>query len=75
MSVLWVASLVVLAGGAVFISATLRKTAQATLDLRDECAQLEQLRSALADLRHEADITRASMDRIRSRPERPPVEH
>jgi hypothetical protein len=66
--------LVVLAGGAVFISATLRKTAQATVDLRDECARLEELRSALAELRHEADITRTSMDRIRTRSDRPPTD-
>jgi type II secretory pathway component PulJ len=73
-SVIWVASLLILAAGTVLISATLRKSAQATMELRDECAQLEELRSALADLRHEADITRASVDRIRSRPGRSPVE-
>jgi uncharacterized protein (DUF3084 family) len=68
-SVLWIASLVIIAAGAVLISATLRKTAEATIDLRDECAQLDQLRSALAELRQEADVARASIDRIRSRPE------
>jgi len=59
----------------VFISATLRKTAQATVDLRDECAQLEELRSALAELRHDADVTRTNLDRIRTRSDRPPIEH
>ena len=56
------------------IAATLRKTAEATIELRDECAQLEELRSALVDLRHEADITRATIDRIRSRPDRSRVD-
>jgi type II secretory pathway component PulJ len=70
MSVLWVVSLLFLAAGAVLIAATLRKSAEATMDLRDECARLEELRSALVDLRLEADVTRATIDRIRSRPDR-----
>jgi type II secretory pathway component PulJ len=73
-SVLWIASLLFLAAGAVLISATLRKTAEATIDLRDECTQLDELRSALVELRHEADITRATIDRIRSRPDRSRVD-
>jgi hypothetical protein len=73
-SVLWIACLLFVAAGTVLISATLRKTAEATIDLRDECAQLDDLRSALVDLRAEADITRATIDRIRSRPERSPVD-
>jgi hypothetical protein len=73
-SVLWIASLLFLAAGAVLISATLRKTAGATIDLRDECSQLDELRSALVDLRQEADITRATIDRIRSRPDRSRVD-
>lgn len=67
---LWVASLLFVAAGAVLISATLRKSAAATIELRDECAQLEELRTALVDLRLEADVTRATIDRIRSRPDR-----
>ena len=74
MSVLWVASLVLLAAGAVLIAATLRKTAEATIGLRDECAQLDEVRSALADLRREADVTRAAVDGIRSRSERSRVD-
>ena len=74
MSVLWIASLLFLAAGAVLISATLRKSAEATIDLRDECAQLDELRSALTALQHEADITRATIDRIRSRSDRPRVD-
>ena len=74
MSVLWIASLLFLAAGAVLISATLRKSAEATIDLRNECAQLDELRSALTDLQHEADITRATIDRIRSRSDRPRVD-
>jgi hypothetical protein len=63
-----------LAAGAVLITATVRKTAEATIDLRDESVQLEELRSALIDLRQEADITRATIDRIRSRPDRSRVD-
>jgi hypothetical protein len=62
-----VVSLLFLAGGAVLITATLRKTTEATIGLRDECAQLEELRSALVDLHDEADSTRAAIERIRSR--------
>jgi hypothetical protein len=69
-----VASLLFLAAGAVLITATLRKTAQATIDLRDECVQLDALRSALVDLRHEADVTRASIERVRSRSNRSSVD-
>ena len=71
---LWVASLLFLAAGAVLITAALRKTTEATIELRDECTQLEELRSALVDLRREADITRATIDRIRSRPDRSRVD-
>ncbi|MDQ1424478.1 MAG: hypothetical protein QOD72_1976 [Acidimicrobiaceae bacterium] len=74
MSVLWVASLLFLAAGAVLVTATLRKTAEATIGLRDECAQLDELRSALVDLRQEADGTRAAIERIRSRSGRSPVD-
>ena len=66
MSVLWVLPLVVLAAGAVLISARIRTTAEATIALRDECARLEQLRLALDDLRDDADMTRDAIDRIRS---------
>jgi hypothetical protein len=62
--------LLLVAAGAVLIAVSLRRTAEATIGLRDECAQLEELRLALVDLRLEADITRASIDRIRSRPDR-----
>jgi hypothetical protein len=74
MSVIWVVSLLFLAAGAVLITATLRKTAQATIDLRDECVQLDELRSALVDLRQEADATRASIERVRSRSSRSPAD-
>jgi hypothetical protein len=59
--------LLFLAAGAALLAATVRKSAEATIDLRDECAQLEELRSALTDLRHEADLTRATIDGLRSR--------
>ncbi|MEY2433851.1 MAG: hypothetical protein QOC92_3576 [Acidimicrobiaceae bacterium] len=74
MSVLWVVSLLFLAAGAVLITLTLRKSAEATIDLRDECAQLDELRSTLVDLRHEADATRASIERLRSRASRSPAD-
>jgi type II secretory pathway component PulJ len=73
-SVIWVASLLFLAAGAVLTTATLRKTAQATVDLRDECLQLDELRSALVELRQEADLTRAGIERIRSRSGRSSVD-
>jgi hypothetical protein len=66
-SVLWVVPLVVLAAGAVLISAKLRTTAQATVELQQACARLEQLRMALDEVRHEADATRAGIERIRHR--------
>jgi cytochrome c-type biogenesis protein CcmH/NrfF len=72
--VVWVVPLLFLAAGAVLIAATLRKSAEATLRLRDECAELEQLRSALVELGQEADTARATIDRIRSRPERSRVD-
>jgi hypothetical protein len=69
-----VVSLLFVAAGAVLITAALRKSTEATIGLRDECAQLEELRSALEDLRHEADITRAAIDRIRSGSDRSGVD-
>jgi outer membrane protein TolC len=74
MSVLWVASLLFLAAGAVLVSVAMRKGAEAAIDLRDECAQLDELRAALLDLRHEADVTRATIERIRSRESRDRVD-
>jgi hypothetical protein len=73
MSVIWVASLLFLAAGTVLITATLRKTARATIELRDECALLGELRSELAGLRHDADAARAGIERVRSRPRRSPA--
>jgi cytochrome c-type biogenesis protein CcmH/NrfF len=66
-SVLWVVPLVVLAAGAVLIAAKLRTTAEATIALQQECARIEELRTALDDVRSEADMTRAGIDRIRQR--------
>jgi cytochrome c-type biogenesis protein CcmH/NrfF len=71
--VLWIVPLLVLAAGAVLVAATLRKSTEATIGLRDECAQLAELRSAVDELRREAEDTRAAVDRIRSRPERTQV--
>jgi cytochrome c-type biogenesis protein CcmH/NrfF len=66
-SVLWVVPLVVLAAGAVIVASRLRTTTQATIELQQECAKLEELRAALDDVRQEADLTRESLDRIRHR--------
>ena len=74
MSVLWILPLVVLAAGAVLISAKLRTTAEATVALQQECARIDEVRSALADVRGEADVTRATLDRIRFRSDRSQVE-
>jgi hypothetical protein len=66
--------LLLLAVGAVLITVTLRNSAQATSELRDECVQLDELRSALVDLRYEADVARARVERIRSRSSRSSVD-
>lgn len=74
MSVLWVVPLVVLAAGAVLISARLRTTAEATIALQQECARLDEVRAGLADVRQQADGTRDALDRIRFRSDRRPIE-
>jgi hypothetical protein len=65
--VLWVVPLFVLTAGAVLTAATLRKSTLEATALRDECAQLSELRSALLELRLEADTTRSAFVDMRSR--------
>jgi hypothetical protein len=67
-SVLWVVPLAVFAAGAVLLLSALRTTAQAAIDLRDECARLEQVRAALASLREDADLTRQKAAGLRTAP-------
>jgi len=66
-SVLWILPLAFFAVGAVVIAAALRKSAAAAVELREECARLEEVRLALVDLRTDADSTRAAIERVRSR--------
>src|SRR5438067_9323911 len=70
-SVLWVIPLLCLTVGAVLVTSALRHTTRAAVALRDECLQLGHLRTALVDLREDADETRAAVARIRSRDTRP----
>jgi hypothetical protein len=72
-SVLWIASVLFVAAAVVLIAAMMRGTAQATIDLRDEAKGFDELRTALVDLRAEADVTRETIDRIRARTRRSPV--
>ena len=74
MSILWVLPLIFLAAGAVLMMVALRKSSEVAIELRDECARLEELRTALVDLRADAEDTRNSVDRIRSRGFRRPVD-
>jgi len=73
-SVLWVVPLLVFAGGAILIAGQLRKSGVEMDALRDECRRLRELNAALTDLRHTADVTRASVDDIRSRGSRRTVD-
>jgi len=66
-SVLWILPLAFFAIGALALTSALRKSAAAAVELRDECARLEEIRLALTDLRKDADSTRAAIDRVRSR--------
>jgi hypothetical protein len=71
--VLWIASVLVVVAAVVLIAATLRGTAQATTELRDEAMRLGELRSALENLQVEAGVTRQAIDGIRARSRRRPV--
>ena len=74
MSVLWVIPLLCLTVGAVLVTSALRQTTRAAVALRDECAQLGHLRTALVDLREDADEARAAVARLRSRDSRDRVD-
>lgn len=67
MSVLWVVPLLCLTVGTVLVTLALRESTRVAEALRDECAQLGQLRTALVDLRWDAGETRSHLDAIRGR--------
>ena len=64
---LWILPLAFFAVGALAVTSALRKSAAAAVELRDECARLEEIRLALADLHAEADATRVALERVRTR--------
>jgi hypothetical protein len=66
-SVLWILPLAFFAVGALLITSAMRKSVVAAAELRDECARLDEIRVVLADLRSDADATRAAIERVRSR--------
>lgn len=67
MSVLWVVPLLCLTVGTVLVTVALRESARTAVALRDECAQLGELRTALVDLRADADDVGAQMRQLRTR--------
>ena len=66
-SVLWVIPLLCLTAGTVLVTVALRQSTGTAVALRDECARLGELRTALVDLRQDADEARRGIERIRSR--------
>ena len=74
MSVLWVVPLLCLTVGAVLVTAALRQSTRTAVDLRDECARLGELRTALVVLRQEADVARVRIDGLGRRGSRGPVD-
>ena len=67
MSVLWILPLAFFAVGALVVASALRRSAAAAVELREECARLEEVRLALVELRSDADGTRAAIERVRAR--------
>lgn len=67
MSVLWVVPILCLTVGTVLVTLALRESTRVAVALRDECAQLGQLRTALVDLRGDTDETRSHLHDIRAR--------
>ena len=73
-SVLWVVPLLCLTVGAVLVTVALRQSTRTAVDLRDECARLGELRTALVDLRSEADRARGHVEGFRRRASRDPAD-
>jgi hypothetical protein len=72
--VLWVIPLLCLTAGAVLVTAALRQSTRTAVDLRDECARLGELRTALVDLRQDADRARSHVEGLGRRGSRNPVD-
>jgi hypothetical protein len=66
-SVLWIIPLLFVAAGAAFLGVAVRRMAEATVSLRQECDRLEELRVALVDLQTEVGDTRAMLEDVGSR--------
>ena len=60
--------------GAVLVTAAMRQSTRTAIELRDECARLGELRTALVDLRSEADRARSQVDGFRHRASRDPAD-
>ena len=60
--------------GAVLVTAAMRQSTRSAIELRDECARLGELRTALVDLRSEADRARRQVDGFRHRGSRDPLD-
>ena len=66
-SVLWVLPLLCLTVGVVLVTLAMRESTRTAVALRDECARLGELRTALVDLRAEGDVARANLEHLRHR--------
>ena len=64
--------LLVLTVGALLVTSTLRATTAEAIELRDECARLDELRTELAALRGDGNDALAALDGLRARTRRPP---
>ena len=73
-SVLWVIPLLCLTVGVVLVTAALRESTRTAVALRDECAQLGELRTALVALREDADLARAHVQGLGRRSGPPAVD-
>lgn len=69
-SVLWILPLLCLTIGAVLVALAMRETTASAAALRDECAHLADLRTALVDLRTQSEVARAHVDEMRHRSSR-----
>jgi len=69
-SVLWILPLVVVTAGVVVVTAATKRTAAAATALQQESARLEELRTALTDLRAARDATTAKAAGLRRRSDR-----
>jgi len=66
-SILWVLPLLIYAGGSVLLLSVTRRAADAGALLRAECNRLDEVRTALLQLRTETETARTGLDRLHSR--------